>query len=67
MYLKISNLIEISIAMVFDMYYLYCVYGKARSTCNGIGIVKLMGRESGAIALYASLVKIYIRKEQQCL
>ena len=28
---------------------------EARSTENGIGIVKLMGRESGAIALHASL------------
>lgn len=28
---------------------------EARSVQNGIGIVKLMGRESGAIALYASL------------
>ena len=28
---------------------------EARSTRNGIGIVKLMGRESGAIALHASL------------
>ena len=42
-------------AVGLSQHAIIAAHEESRSTENGIGIVKLMGRESGAIALYASL------------
>ena len=37
-----------------------CAHDEAKGTFNGIGLVKLMGRESGFIAAYASLANSFV-------
>ena len=41
-----------------------CAHNEAKGARNGIGLVKLMGRESGFVAAYATLASVLVQRQK---